>query len=165
MRQYRIDYRKLAVMLLPTFLRRPTLVSLVRVMVQPLQTLHDRWNEDCEKRDYNLQHTGQVCSIKALLNKQFGLNYINGFEIEDINANGNWVMAYDEATNLNDNHTMAEDSSFFFVHDEETITEVTSSFIIYVPAKHYNEKDLPVIRTIVGRYRLVSRIPMYKIKP
>ena len=163
MKQYQIDYRKLAVMLLPTFLREAALVSFARVMLQPLQTLHDRWREDCDRRDYNLQHTGQVCTLKAVLNDRFGLDYSNGFEIEDINAAGNWVIAYDEALNLNDNHTMAHDDSFFLVHDEEAITNMTHSFTVYVPAQHWS--DLPVIKTLVERYRLVSRIPTYMIKP
>ena len=163
MRQYQIDYRKLAVMLLPTFLRTSVLVTLVRVMIQPLQALHDKWKADCERREYNLTHTGQVCTLKAVLNDRFGLDYSNGFEIADINAAGDWVMIYDEAVNLNNNHVMAEEASHFLIFDESTITQMTHSFIVYVPQQCWAE--LPVIRTLVEKYRLVSRIPTYMIKP
>ena len=150
-------------MLLPTFLRTSVLTSFVRVMLQPLQTLHDRWKADCERREYNLTHTGQVCTLKAVLNDRFGLDYSNGFEIADINAAGDWVMIYDEAINLNNNHVMAEDTSHFIVYDESTITQMTHTFIVYVPQQRWAE--LPVIRTLVEKYRLVSRIPTYMIKP
>ena len=92
-----IDYRKLAILLLPTFLRRPVLMAWLRAMVYPLQQLHDRHQSARTQRLYELHHTSQICFIKDALNNEFGItDYAAGFEIEDINAPGNWVWIYDE---------------------------------------------------------------------
>lgn len=172
MEQMKIDYSKLAVLLLPTFLRQPILMSLARILMVPLQRLHDEHHAARAERMYQLRHTSQICHIKDALNREFAVgnhaltpDYAAGFEIEDINAIGDWVMTYDEVPAFADVHTMAEDDDYLLVYDEAIITQATQSFIVYVPKALDFNASLPKVRAIVDLYRLASRRALYMIKP
>ena len=172
MEQMKIDYSKLAVLLLPTFLRQPILMSLARILMVPLQRLHDEHHAARDERMYQLRHTSQICHIKDALNREFAVgnhaltpDYTAGFEIEDINAIGDWVMTYDEVPAFADVHTMAEDDDYLLVYDETIITQATQSFIVYVPKEIEFNISLPKVRAIVEQYRLASRRALYMIKP
>lgn len=172
MEQMKIDYSKLAVLLLPTFLRQPILMSLARILMVPLQRLHDEHHAAHDERMYQLRHTSQICHIKDALNREFAVgnyastpDYAAGFEIEDINAIGDWVMTYDEVPAFADVHTMTKDDDYFLVYDEAIITQATQSFIVYVPKEIEFNTSLPKVRAIVEQYRLASRRALYMIKP
>ncbi len=171
MAQMKIDYNKLAVLLLPTFLRQPLLMSLIRVLMTSTQRLHDEHHKARNERMYQLQHTSQICHIKDALNREFCVgnyaitpDYTKGFEIEDINAIGDWVMTYDEVPAFADVHTMVKDDDYTLVYDKAIIAQATQSFIVYVPKELDLNNSLPKVRAIVEQYRLASRRALYMIK-
>ena len=154
-----IDYRKLVILLLPTFLRQPVLMAWLRAMAYPLQQLHDRHQAARTQRLYELRHTSQVCYIKDALNNEFGItDYANGFEIEDINAPGEWVWIYDENVDRFDDeqHMLFDDPTF--IHNISAILPPTSAFFVLVPQSiTIDETNEARIRSIVNKYRLASR--------
>lgn len=154
-----IDYRKLVILLLPTFLRQPVLMAWLRAMAFPLQSLHDRHQAARTQRLYELHHTSQICYIKDALNNEFGItDYANGFEIEDINAPGNWVWIHDENVDRFDDeqHMLFDDPTF--IHDLSAILPPTSAFFVLVPQSvTLDETNRARIRSIVNKYRLASR--------
>ena len=154
-----IDYRKLVILLLPTFLRQPVLMAWLRAMAYPLQQLHDRHQAARTQRLYELRHTSQVCYIKDALNNEFGItDYANGFEIEDINAPGEWVWIYDENVDRFDDeqHMLFDDPTF--IHNISAILPPTSAFFVMVPQSiTIDETNEARIRSIVNKYRLASR--------
>jgi len=154
-----IDYRKLIVLLLPTFLRQPALIAILRALMYPLQSLHDLHQAARTQRLYELHHTSQICYIKAALNDEFGItDYANGFEIEDINAPGEWVWIYDEGLERFDDeqHMLFNDPTW--IHNESAILPPTSAFTVLVPAQiTIDETNDARIRSIVNKYRLASR--------
>ncbi|MEO8236405.1 MAG: hypothetical protein ABI549_13390 [Flavobacterium sp.] len=65
---YNVDYNKLGVLLLPTFLRKPKTIAFVTVLIEPIKDLHYTW---LQKRDfdwYRLKHNGQLCKLRKVLN-------------------------------------------------------------------------------------------------
>ena len=168
MKAFEIDYKKLAVLLTPTILRKPVLTALVRVLMQPLTTLHDIFRTRRDDHLFNLAHNGQVCRLKDALNSlDSRLAYASGFEISDINALGDFVFAYDEAMpdtwwlddHANPPHTM--------VYDEDAILAATETFVVFVPTLFTFTGDKPADPRIVAtveQYRLVSRTATYRIK-
>lgn len=154
-----IDYRKLVILLLPTFLRQPVLMAWLRAMAYPLQQLHDRHQAARTQRLYELRHTSQICFIKDALNNEFGItDYANGFEIEDINAPGEWVWIYDENVDRFDDeqHMLFDDPTF--IHNISSILPPTSAFFVLVPQSiTIDETNEARIRSIVNKYRLASR--------
>lgn len=154
-----IEYKKLAVLLLPTFLRQPLVISLTRVAMVPMQRLHDAFQGEKAKRLYELEHTSQTCHIKAALNDEFGITeYYAGFDIEDLNTLGDWVVAYDEVAEFEEAICTIEDGGALVVWDEEIIMAPTEAFaVIMPPSVEWNEYNIARIKAVVNKYRLASR--------
>lgn len=168
----KIDWRKLAVMLLPMQLRQPVMMSVMRTLMQPIVTLSDSRSQQRDKNLFNLQHSGQVCSLRHALNTQFGFDRTNGFEIEDIRADGDYLMIYDENSNQTDMIPISadeqaikagyDDCRFLFVWDETTIW-ATQDFIVWCPQAVYDDPNrLLVAQSVVEQYRLPSRRADYR---
>ncbi|MBR1839347.1 MAG: hypothetical protein IJ782_01985 [Prevotella sp.] len=71
MSKYDVEYKKLAVLLLPICLRQRTLIALLSVLVTPVQWLSERFAEYRAMKDMRLKHNGQVCYLRGILNDQF----------------------------------------------------------------------------------------------
>ena len=131
----------------------------LRAMVYPWQQLHDRHQSARTQRLYELRHTSQICFIKDALNNEFGItDYADGFEIDDINAQGEWVWVFDEKVDRFDDeqHMLFDEPTW--IHDTSSILPPTSAFTVLVP-KHIeiDETNDARIRSVVNKYRLASR--------
>lgn len=71
MSKYDINLKRLALLLLPTFLRRPLMASLTYAAVTPLNCIHTRFLQFRTDTAYRLNHNGQVCHLRAVLNDAF----------------------------------------------------------------------------------------------
>lgn len=71
MSKYDVNFKRLALLLLPTFLRRPLMASLTYAAVTPLNYIHTRFLEFRKDAAYRLNHNGQVCYLRAVLNDTF----------------------------------------------------------------------------------------------
>ena len=71
MDKYDVNFKRLALLLLPTFWRRPLFAAMAYAAVSPLQYLHTRFILWKRGGDYRLEHNGQVCYLRALLNDKF----------------------------------------------------------------------------------------------
>ena len=68
---YKIDFDRLVLLLLPTFLRKPVLFGYVRALITPIASLHYKWslmrNENIKKLSYNSQR----CYLRKALNDKY----------------------------------------------------------------------------------------------
>lgn len=71
MSKYEVNIKRFALLLLPTFWRKPLLATLAYAMVSPLGYLHTRFVLFRRDTVYRLTHNGQVCYLRAVLNDQF----------------------------------------------------------------------------------------------
>ena len=71
MSKYDINLKRLALLLLPTFLRRPLMASLTYAAVTPLNCIHARFQQFREETAGRLNRNGQVCHLRAVLNDMF----------------------------------------------------------------------------------------------
>ena len=71
MSKYDINIRQLGLLLLPTFLRQPLMASLLYAALTPLAQLHMRLTLFRRETAYRLDHNGQVCHLRAVLNDTF----------------------------------------------------------------------------------------------
>ena len=62
---------RLALLLLPTFIRTTTVYATARAILQPVATLLDGFNKNRENNLYNIGHNGQTCKLRAMLNDMF----------------------------------------------------------------------------------------------
>lgn len=66
-----LDVRKLAVQILPTFLRGSVMISYVTSLVKPLNDIHYQFIQKRKENLYILAHNGQKCYLRAALNDKF----------------------------------------------------------------------------------------------
>lgn len=71
MSKYEINFKRLALLLLPTFWRKPIIGAITYATVSPLCYLHTRFILFRRESNYRLTHNGQVCYLRAVLNDQF----------------------------------------------------------------------------------------------
>lgn len=71
MSKYDINFKRLALLLLPTFLRQPLMASLIYAAVTPLNYIHTRFLQFRKDAAYRLNRNGQVCHLRAVLNDTF----------------------------------------------------------------------------------------------
>lgn len=68
---YKIDFDKLILLLLPTFLRKPVLFGYIRALIAPISSLHYKWsvmrNDNLKKLSYNSQR----CYLRGALNDKY----------------------------------------------------------------------------------------------
>lgn len=165
--RFDIDYRKLTVLLLPTALRTKRVVAMLRAFIAPLVTLHALFLASRNNTLFVLKHTSQICYMRDALNSYFGItNRADGFEITDVTAAGEFLIAYDEADYLQDRHLIIPDAPDYVLAYDESSVMPTKSFIVWCPTWIYanNTGTMPIVRAIVEQYRLVSRLPEYRPK-
>jgi len=68
---YWCDWNKFVKLLLPTFLRKPVILALLRSCVKPVKTIHTEFLELKKEWDYRLNHDGRVFSLEKVLNDKF----------------------------------------------------------------------------------------------
>lgn len=70
-KSFLVDFKKLAVLLLPTVLRKPVLSTLAQLITSPVSSIHNRLQSYRKDNIYRLQHNGQICYLQAALNDKF----------------------------------------------------------------------------------------------
>lgn len=68
---FKVDYNKLAILLLPTFLRGQVMIGYLQALITPLVTIYDAWSVKRVTDIYKLNHNGQVCYLRKVLNDAF----------------------------------------------------------------------------------------------
>lgn len=71
MSKYDINIKRLALLLMPTFFRRPGICGLLYAAVSPLCSIYIQFTFYRNDKKYRLTHNGQVCYLRAVLNDNF----------------------------------------------------------------------------------------------
>ncbi|KMQ69950.1 hypothetical protein ACM39_02615 [Chryseobacterium sp. FH2] len=81
---YNVDFTKLPVRLLPTFLRKAKMVAWITSLCYPIEELYDSWSTNRTDNLFKLKHNGQICYLRHALNFEFDPKD-NGIKIEEGN--------------------------------------------------------------------------------
>lgn len=68
---YKIDFNRLSILLLPTFLRKKLIVGFVQALLSPISALHYLWYNWRIDNIYKIEHSGQICYLRKSLNDKF----------------------------------------------------------------------------------------------
>lgn len=68
---YKVDINRLVLLLLPTFLRKQVMAQFIYSMVSPIKTIYNDWLAMRTSNLYILEHNGQVCYLRKVLNDAF----------------------------------------------------------------------------------------------
>lgn len=147
---YSVNFRRLAVLLTPPFLRDKVLYFVYAVF-KPLQELHDVWLRNRASNLYKITHNSQVCYLRAALNDAFD------YDLRRINiiAGNKYKKKYI--------YTRAEQKPVYlgvlYVHSRDDYEDTGVDFIVEIPNNLvYNEDQM---KATINFYKLASK--RYKI--
>jgi hypothetical protein len=150
----KIDYDKLGLLLLPTFLRKPKMIAFVITVFSPIKSLHYKW---LQKRDfdwYRLTHTDQVCKLRKVLNdnldpslRRIYLGVGTAFPRQYI---------YTESENK------PKYLGNFFIKSQNEYENTGVDFIVFVPTEIINA-SIYQLKYLLNYYKLAGK--RYNIEP
>lgn len=145
---YKIDWNKLVVLLLPTFLRQNNLVAYMQALVQPVASLHYNWMLKREADWYKLNHTGQVCFLRKVLN-----DLLDPSDRRIYISDGNsFPRKYI--------YTRAENKPVFLgkmhIYQHKEYTNTGADFIVFAPADIISAKAHE-LKYLIEYYKLASK--------
>lgn len=69
---YKIDFDKLILLLLPTFLRKQKIFGYLKALISPISNLHYRWNREVRNENLKkLSYNSQKCYLRGALNDRY----------------------------------------------------------------------------------------------
>jgi hypothetical protein len=151
---FSIDYSRLGVLLIPTFLRKPLAVGFVQAFLMPVSKLHYQFNQKRQADWYKLNNTGQVCYLRKVLNDALDVAQRRIY----IDEGNSFPRKYI--------YTRTEKKPVFigkmFIYQNSEYTNTGVDFIVYAPAEildtQFNE-----LNSLITFYKLASK--RYKIQP
>ncbi len=152
---YKVVYNRLAILLLPTFLRKTILMAYVQCLFTPIDAVYYSW---IEKRDfdwYRLNHTGQVCKLRKVLNDSLDPSLRRIY----IGLGTSFPQEY-IYTELETDATWLDDTFFVYTEDEYENTGV--DFTVFVPISII-ESNIFQLKDLLKFYKLAGK--RYKIEP
>ena len=156
MDKYDVNFKRLALLLLPTFWRRPLFAAMAYAAVSPLQWLHTRfmlWRRDT---DYRLLHNGQVCRLRGLLNDLFDPVDRRITVTEEVSNVGNIVLHRREVQRAV--RLPARGSGRMVVLNRRGYGGVSGyDFWVNIPLALYDKLDITQVRAVVDAYKLASK--------
>ena len=154
---YNVDVRKLAVQILPTFLRGQVMQTYVRALVKPIDDIHYQFLQKRKENLYIMEHNGQKCYLRAVLRDKYDPE-LRRIQIDD----GNLFDAeyiYTDAE-INSNPFLAKFLDLILYQDSD-LGDTAVDFYVKVPADiFYNEYEM---KYLIDFYKLASK--RYKIVP
>ena len=153
---YDVNFKRLALLLLPTFRRRPLTAAVAYAAVSPLQRLHTRfvlWKRDT---DYRLRHNGQVCYLRALLNDMFDPIDRRITITETVENIGHIVLHKRET----DEELLvpARGAGRVVIVNRRGYGGVSGyDFWVNIPLALYGEVDVARVAAVVNTYKLASK--------
>lgn len=156
MKWFEIDYKRLVLLLLPTFLRRPRLYAFLTAMTFGVEELHRQFSRQREANLLRCRRNGQVCYLRALLNDELD-PVQRRITLEDASQPGNWLMIYDENASYQTLIRSEPGTAVHILYDEAAILENTSFFTVTVPWNAQMEDSTNRLRSLLNEYKLLSK--------
>lgn len=129
---FEVDFRKLVVLLLPTFWRERKFIAWLYSLVAPVRTIHYNFMQLRERHWYDLQHNGQVCYLEKALNDSFD-NELRRIEIGEGSST--------EQTYI---YTHAENRpvylSVYYLQSRAEIKKISIDFVVKIPQDVYERE-------------------------
>lgn len=155
MSKYDIDFARWGLLMLPTFWRRQLFMAVVRALMAPFDTLHRQFISARESALYRLDHNGQVCRLRGLLNDLFDPFY-RRIEIADSVQTTEVVVAYAR----DDERAWVVPARFdgrVLVSSRGYAGVGGVDFAVCIPAAIEGGIDLSRLRAVVSTYKLASK--------
>lgn len=162
---FNINFPRLLINLLPTFLRQPVIYGILHAAGYVLDSkTYKSFTEARKEHNYKLNHNDQVCYLRAVLNDAFG----GGFDILEVEAKGEWLYAITESgtgilLTVGESGNATEvvgGEKVPLVYNEALLNAPRNSFIVSMPYNIYQTR-LHAVAALVDKYKLISKRAIY----
>lgn len=151
---FNIDFEKLTMLLTPTFMRKKVLISYLQALIFPIYKLHYNWKLKRLDDWYKLNHNGQVCKLRKVLNDKLDSSERRIY----IDEGNSFPRKYI--------YTRIEKKPVFlgkmFIYQNSEYFSTGVDFIVYAPESIINEKTHE-LNALLEFYKLASK--RYQIRP
>ena len=145
---YKVDFDKLILLLLPTFLRKPVLFGYVRALITPIASLHYKWSRIRDENLTKLSYNGQRCYLRKALNDKYDP------ELRRITIDGTLDTTQDYI------YTPAENLDVYlgimYLQQDFNYSNSIVDFLVNVPGQLLNDKINEITATI-NFYKLAGK--------
>lgn len=155
MSKYDVNFKRLALLLLPTFLRRPLMASVLYASVTPLGHIHTKFMQFRRDTNYRLTHNGQVCYLRAILNDTFDLEQ-RRITITDTSQNVGALLVYQRDEDRAIRVPYRNTGRVLLVNRRGFGGVSQFDFVVNVPLELLG-LDEARLRAVVNTYKLVSK--------
>lgn len=163
---YDIDFRALANLLTPPFLRKVTFIDWLEVLFKPLEEVNLSLKALRKEAIYKVTHNGQVVYLQKVLNDSFDKEFRRIKITDSFEVNPTWI--YPEADELPVYVYADAESSPRYVYDDSIFDTSTFDFNILIPSdlRPVSAEDIInlelQIKSLTNYYKLASK--RYQIK-
>ena len=137
---YKIDWDRLILLLLPTFLRNPVLFGYIRALISPIASLHYKWEQMRTANLLKLSYNGQRCYLRKALNDKFDPDVRRIFIDGTLDFDQDYI--YTPAENLD------VYLGTMFLETEFNYAGTTVDFLVFVPQLVLDLKINEIIATL-----------------
>ena len=150
---FNLDYNILSVQLLPTFLRKNSLVSFLKALIEPIDKLYYTWFIWRKENLYKLAHTGQVCYLRKVLNDRFDVD-LRRIRI----GNGNQFERVYIFTTAEHKPKYVDE---LWLHPRTDYADTGVDFIVYAPSELLSQNNYEM-NALINFYK--EGVKRYKIQ-
>lgn len=149
MKVFQINYKRLVLLILPTFLRQPRIFAFLTAMTFAVDELHSRFVKNREGNLFRLQLNGQVCYLRKLLKEKLDQR----IKLSDGDTDGDWVFALNEE----EPYQLLIENDGTMVYKDNLIIKNEAYFIVSVPWLESDEDKNNRLRSFLNEYKLLSK--------
>ena len=163
---YQIDWNKLPVILLPTFLRKQKQIAWLKSLFQPIKNIHSQFLDFRSKSNYKIDHTSQTGSIEQVLNDAHDQGERRIYIVDVLfNAPVYFYNPEEDAPVHFYNSNENEEHPRFF--NESEVNVIDSDFVVILPLEFQNtyyegSSSMIRLKALIDFYRLPDKA--YKIE-
>jgi hypothetical protein len=150
-----INYSKLLRLLLPTMLRRRTLLALLSPPFSYINRLHQAFRANREVNLYNLQITPQICYLEKMLNDRYDVSARNIYIKDSYTDYKPGTYIYIDAENKQLPIFLDSENRPKYLFDSSEMSTGGIDFIVCVPDSV--AFDMEEMKALVNAYKLASK--------
>lgn len=159
-----INWKKIAVLLTPTFLRGKIMAAWLELIINPAEDIHYNWMLFRKDNIYNLAHNSQLCYMEGALNDNFDTTQRRIY-IDNGNAfKRKYIYTDGELSGEIINNEIFITPTFLgtvYLYGDEDYADTGVDFIVVIPLNLvYSPYKM---RALIDFYKLASK--RYKIVP
>lgn len=155
MSKYEVNFKRFALLLLPTFWRKPILATIAYAIVSPLGYLHTRFILFRRESNYRLTHNGQVCYLRAAINDTFDPIERRITVTEEAESVG--ILIIHEREEEKPQLLPCRTGKAIIINRRGFGGTNTTDFWVNIPFALYETVDITRLKAIVGSYKLASK--------